>query len=293
MDISETVERWIEDSVSRLRHKPENAATVGRMVDRFIREARVADLSDLKPAKLVGWLAAETRRGVAPRTVRNELAAVRQWSRYLVTYELIETPPFETVKVARCDTDDGCDAISEEQVEQLIRNAREELHAERWQVRSNAPARLVAYLLMVEVGLRIGEVRGQRWEDVDLREETMRISTDKAKRRDLVALPKRVRAALRWLRWRQQLDGDLPDRVVPRGPNAKKMRLDLDRVGCSGEMGRFHRLRKYAITTRAMSGWDMWRLVRFARHRDPKTTLRYVRPANEMRETSIPRLARV
>ena len=228
----------------------------------------------------MAWLRREAQ-AKAPRTVRNELAAVRQWSRFLEASGEVERAPFESVKVARCDSDDGCDAITDEQAEALLRNAREECQHDRWQIRANAPARLAAYHLMLDCGLRIGEVRAQQWDDVDLANRTMRITRDKAKRRDTIPLPLRVVAVLRWLRRVQEAEGVELDRVVPSGPNAKKMRDDLDRVGCRGEAGRFHRLRKHAITSRAMQGWDMWRLTRWARHRDPKTTLRYVRPTTD------------
>lgn len=289
-EIAETVRRWVEDSVRRLRHDPVNARSVARIVERFVTGAGVQSLDDLKPARLLDWLGREAS-GKRPRTVRNELAAIRQWTRYLAASEVLDDAPFESVRVARCDSDDGCDAVTEGQAEQLIANARTEVHAERWQVRANAPARLVAYLMMVETGFRIGEVRGQLWSDVDLVSRTIRISRDKAKRRDLVEISPRLAAALRWLRMRQQSDGTFADRVIPCGPNAKKLRADLDRVGCRGEFGRFHRLRKFAITSRATDGWGLWELTRFARHRDPKTTLRYVRPAGGLRSTVIPKFS--
>jgi integrase len=288
--VRETVARWVEDSVRRLRHDPVNARSVARIVERFLNEAEVERVADLRPAMLLDWLGREAGKK-RPRTVRNELAAIRQWSRYLAATEVVGAAPFESVRVARCDSDDGCDAISHEQAEQLVANARAELHAERWQIRANAPARLVAYLMMIDAGLRIGEVRRQRWEDVDLARRTMRISADKAGRRDLVEIGPRLAAALRWLRWRQSFGDGAGEMVIPCGPNAKKLRADLDRIGCSGEFGRFHRLRKFAITSRAIDGWGMWELTRFARHRDPKTTLRYVRPAGEIRSTVIPKFS--
>ena len=278
--IRETLTSWIEDAVERLRQDPTNAERAARIVERYLAEAGIESVDDLRAPGLMAWLRREAQ-AEAPRTVRNELAAVRQWSRFLEASGEVERAPFESVKVARCDSDDGCDAITDEQAEALLRNAREECQHDRWQIRANAPARLAAYHLMLDCGLRIGEVRAQQWDDVDLANRTMRITRDKAKRRDTIPLASRVVAVLRWLRRVQEAEGVELDRVVPSGPNAKKMREDLDRVGCRGEAGRFHRLRKHAITSRAMQGWDMWRLTRWARHRDPKTTLRYVRPTTD------------
>lgn len=276
-EMRETIRGWVRDSIERLRQDPIGAERTARIVERFLAEAGIESPEDLRAPGLARWLRDESARK-APRTVRNELAAVRQWSRYLEVEGVLERAPFEALRVARCDGDDGCDAITDEQAEALIANARAECDHDRWTVRSNAPARLAAYCLMLDCGLRIGEVRAQRWDDVDLAARTMRITRDKSKRRDTIPLPRRVVAVLRWLRYVHRAEGRLGDRVIPSGPNPKKMRLDLDRVGCRGESGRFHRLRKHAITSRAMQGWDVWRLTRWARHRDPKTTMRYVTP---------------
>lgn len=285
-DLRQTVGRWVEDAVTRLRQDRVNARRVGMIVQRFLTEAAVERFEDLRPARLMDWLGKESQ-AKRPRTVRNQLAAIRQWSRFLAATEAIEDAPFESVRVARCDSDDGCDAITDEQAEALIRNARQEISAERWQVHANAGVRFVAYLMMIDLGLRISEVRSQAWSDIDLARRTMRVTRDKAKRRDLVELTPRLAAALRWLRWRQQISGENPERVCPSGPNAKKVRSDLDRVGCRGQSGVYHRLRKFAITSRAEDGWGVWDLVRFARHRDPKTTMRYIKPSSEVRRSVI------
>jgi len=284
MQIRETIERWVQDATERLRHDPANAAKQARIVERFLGDAGIREESELHPSKLTAWLR-ERAEGRARCTVRNDLSAVRMWSRWLASEGILKRPPFDAVKVARCDDTDGCDAITPEQAEALLAIPRAELKHERWQVRDNAGARLVAYTLMLEIGLRRGEVAAQRWDDVDLEARTLRVTRDKARRKDVIPLTRRATAVLRWWRWRSLHEGKLVDRVVPAGPNAKKARADLDRVGCTGEAGRFHRLRKAAITRRAKAGADVWTLTRWARHRDPKTTMRYVRhQVDDLRE---------
>ncbi|MGA1046209.1 MAG: tyrosine-type recombinase/integrase, partial [Phycisphaerales bacterium] len=228
MKLGETIKRWVDDAVERLRQDPTNARRTSQIVARFLAEAGIESVDDLRAPGLMEWLRREAT-AKAPRTVRNELAAVRQWSRFLEATGEVERAPFESVKVARCDSDDGCDAITDEQAERLLANAREECRSERWQVSANAPARLAAYVLMLDCGLRIGEVRAQRWSDVDLERRTMRISRDKARRKDVIALPRRAVAVLRWLRRVQVAEGLELVRVVPAGPNAKKLRAALDR----------------------------------------------------------------
>lgn len=280
---------WAADAVQRLGVDPANAEAQTRVVQRFLSEAGIDCMGDLRAPVLMRWLAGESRRK-RPRTVRNELCAIRQFGRFLAAVEAVPSSPFESVRVARCVSDDGCAAISVDQATALVELARSEAFdgSRRWQTRWNAGNRLIAYMLMLELGLRVGEVRAQRWEDVDLDKRILRVSRDKSRRRDAVELPSKMVAALRWHRRCQIRAGSGCERVVSVGPNAKKMRSDLDAVGCNGETGRFHRLRKHAITQRALSGWDVWLLARFARHRDPKTTMRYVKPADDIRRTVIP-----
>jgi integrase len=280
--MTKTLIAWVRDSCARLMRDEAEMQRTARIVARFIEDCDIEQPADLRPAALANWLAGLAARR-KPRTVRNHLAAIRQWSRWLEVQGIVERQPFESVKTARCDGDDGVDAITEEQAERLIANARDELHDRRGTVRKNAPARLVAYVLMLDCGLRISEVRAQRWDDVDLDRREMRITRDKARRNDRVPLGDRAVEVLRMLR-EVQADGDSEERVVPVGPNAKKLRDDLDRVGCRGEPGVYHRLRKSAITQRALAGVPLAILARWARHRDPATTMRYVRPTvDEMR----------
>lgn len=286
-DLFGSITEWTRDNVDRLGHDPTNAASLGRIVQRYVRDVG----GDVRAASLMRWLADESKTK-RPRTVRNQLCAVRSWGRWMHASGLTASPMFETVRAERCVSDDGTDAISADQAELLISRARAECFSPRWQTRWNAPARLAAYVLMLEVGFRVGEVRAQRWRDVDLVSRTIRISRDKSRRQDVVELGRRPAAILRWLRMRQREAGLLSQFVCPNGPNAKKIRGDLDAIGCVGEPGRFHRLRKYAITRRAMEGWDVWSLTYFARHRDPKTTMRYVRPHDGVRSSVVPKFSR-
>jgi integrase len=281
VQLADTIDAWVADAIERLRLEPVNARRSGHFVRRFLRETAAKHPSHLSPLMLAGWLAS---LNASPATCRNYCVGLRSWGRFLALQGFVAASPFASVKTPRVgDTKRGADPLSDDQVEQLLANAREECEHERWQVRANAPARLAAYHLMLDAGLRIGEVRAQLWGDVDLDAATLTVTADKARRRDRLPLPHRTVEVLRWWRELAKARGFCsPDaRVVPSGPNAKKMRLDLDRVGASGEPGRFHRLRKHAITSRARSGADVWRLCQWARHRDPKTTLRYVRAGVE------------
>lgn len=278
-ELTPTIDEWQRDQIERLGNDPVNTGRMALIVRRFVEETEASRPADLTPSLLAGWLARLER---APATARNYAVALRSWGRYLAIAGVVATSPFESVRVPKVtNATAGADPITDEQAEALVANARAECAAERWQVRSNAPARLVAYCLMLDAGLRIGEVRAQVWRDIDLEARTLTVSADKSKRRDRMPLTVRLVEVLTMLR---ELQGDAarPEaRVVPIGPNAKKMRDDLDRVGAQGQAGRFHRLRKHAITSRAKPGVSMYALAQWARHRDPKTTARYVRASVE------------
>jgi len=254
------------------------------MIARYFNHCNIKSPLDLTPKSVAQWIDSLRERGLKPRTVRNYLVALRQWARWMSVEHGVVDQWIAPVRCQRCTGDSGVDAIAADQATELINNARDELHDRRGTVRKNAPARLVAYVLMLDCGLRISEVRAQRWDDVDLDRREMRITRDKARRNDRIPLGDRAVEVLRMLREiRAEADGQ--GCVVPTGPNAKKLRYDLDRVGCKGEPGVYHRLRKSAITQRALAGVPLAILARWARHRDPSTTLLYVRPSvDELRE---------
>ena len=248
------------------------------MVARFITECRINDADDLVARDLALWLQRLHDSGLRPRTVRNYLVVIRSWVRWMIVNQVISSDPFQSVRTRRCDGDDGCVAITKHQAELLIANARSECDALDGRISRNAWSRYVAYVLMIDCGLRVGEVRRQRWQDIDLSQLTMRITHDKSRRNDRIPIGRRVAEVLNET---MQRFGRSIGLVIELGPNAKKMRADLDQVGCRGEPGRFHRLRKFAITDRAVRGMPLSLLARWARHRDPSTTMRYVTPSVE------------
>ena len=73
---------WVNDAATRLGQDRTNAARCAAVVCRFLQEAKINSLGDLRAPGLMRWLGGEAQRK-KPRTVRNELAAIRQWSRYL------------------------------------------------------------------------------------------------------------------------------------------------------------------------------------------------------------------
>lgn len=277
--IEQSLAEWVRDASVRLKQVPDDAEGRARVVSRFLADQGIRSLNDLTAPKLMDWLTglSETK---ARSTVRNRLAAIRQWSRFLHATGKIEHLPFESVKVAKCVGDNGCDPLTQHQAIRLIENTRRDMSANHHARRNSARSRLAAYLLMLDAGLRVKEVRCQSWSDIDFKRRVLTVTNDKAGRRDKVPLSPKTVAALRLLRIEMTRAGVSSDLVMHSGgPNAKTLRQDLDRVGCSGEAGRYHRLRKFAITERARLGWGMWELATFARHRDPKTTMRYVRLA--------------
>lgn len=276
-NIEATLVAWVADAATRLRQDETNAKRCAGIVRRFVDHSGVSSPDQLRASTLMTWLADESRRKSAA-TVRNELSAIRQWSRFLHASGAIEHLPFESVKVARVIVDGGCDPLSDEQAEAIIKNSRSDLRAKHHARRLSAPYRLAAYMLMLDAGLRVGEVRHQEWKDVDWKRGVLRVTKDKARRKDLVPLSRDTLVALRLLKIVAfKADPNATLLMNRGGPNAKTMREDLNRAGCGIESGRFHRLRKHAITSRARTGWSVWRLTAFARHRDPKTTARYVK----------------
>lgn len=273
-----TLAGFARDQQNRLGVLPVNARRTARMVERMLDGCGFRAWADLDARRVADWLVEQRTVRWRPTTERNHASAIRSWGRWALLEGHIDRDPFAGLRVPRClDTNAGVDPITVEQADALIDRARGECFASKGTISANAPARLAAYMLMFEAGLRISEVRKQRWGDIDLESAVLIVTADKSRRRDELPLPERAVEVLLFVRSiaqaRDQCGPD--DLVVPSGPNARKMRDDLEAVGASGP-GVFHRLRKAAITARAKNG-SIWELTRWARHRDPRTTLRYVR----------------
>jgi integrase len=269
---------WEEDSVARLGRDRYSTAKQARIVGRFVAEAGIRSLEEIRPRPLTDWLRKIAADGLSSQTRANALAAIRSFVRWAVETERLAANAIENVRIARRErSGPGAEAFTAEEVARLVEVARDDISSPNLRLRRGADARMALYLVLATTGLRHGEIRSQRWRDVDLRARTLTVTHDKARRRDTVPLCDEAVEILRW--WRERSVGE--DLVFPAMPTHRTLERDMARAGVSSGVGQWHRFRKTAVTLRAEAGVPMWDLTRIARHVDPRTTLRYVTPRDD------------
>lgn len=132
------------------------------------------------------------------------------------------------------------------------------------------------YLLALHTGIRLGELRALRWEDVDLvrSDIRLRVEATKSKRADVLPISETARGVLEAL-WETANDSG---RVFRKGvPSHHTFASDLKAAGIvrEDERGRrvdFHALRTTFITNLARAGVPQRQAMALARHTDPRLT---------------------
>lgn len=163
-------------------------------------------LEEVNARSIEAYKAKKLGGGLSPKTVNNHLTVLRKLLSVASEWGLIEhVPPVKWVRVPP----QKFDFLSFEEAERLVNAADPEWRA--------------AILVGLRCGLRLGEIVGLRWEDVDL--VTGRLVVSRAVSRGRVGSPKNGRArevplgieVLRTLKAHRRLKGEL---VFP-GPNGR------------------------------------------------------------------------
>ena len=264
VDVSAMLDLWRLDQL-RLGRSNEHVERSARIVRRVLVEMD----GDLTPLAATKWAIEESTK-CSPKTAANRLSACRAFGRFLEGLELIDRNPWKVVQVPRnIAPGKGADPMTVDQIHRLIAAARKRESEGDGRTGKYGPVASFLYPFLALTGLRFGETRAQLWADLDLDEGLMRVTRDKARRRDLVPLAAEAVSLLRV--WREHSIGE---RVFPTMPSHHTLVRDMKTAGIPGA-GQWHRFRKTAIQLRVGDLADWRGLVRFARHSDPSVTLRH------------------
>lgn len=144
-----------------------------------------------------------------------------------------------------------------------------------------------AIILSLNTGLRLGELKRQRWMDVDIYGQMVTVP-DEARRKPGGQVPMNRQALAVYL-CRRELSGGAPaEPVFPpvaggayRNNLSESFRAIADRLGLNdGITDRrykltFHSMRHTFASWLALKGTDIYRIQKLMRHRDIKMTMRY------------------
>jgi len=274
-------EVWLVDQQGYDRHHSQNA---GRWARRWVEHAG----DKLTPASCVAWLSAMSMsRKLSPQTVRNRMSLCRQFAGWLVVQGRLNINPWVSIPAPRGRAGVGADALTQDEVNRLIVAAERAARHPDGRIRNNANARAVLYRLLNGTGMRWGEWRWQRWDDIDLKRAEIKVTKDKSRRRDTLPISASVVATLR--AWRQISQGET---VFEDYPTQKGLDRDMKACGIEGR-GKWHRMRVGFITSAFELGVPADLIQKLVRHKSVDQTHRYLRHKDSTLKASIEKISQI
>ena len=272
-------EVWLVDQQGYDIHHSKNS---GRWARRWVEHAG----DQLTPASCVSWLSAMSMsRKLSPQTIRNRMSICRQFAGWLVVQGRLSINPWVSIPAPRGRAGVGADALTQDEVNRLIVAAERAARHPDGRIRNNANARAVLYRLLNGTGMRWGEWRFQRWDDIDLERAELKVTKDKSRRRDTLPISASVVATLR--AWRQVIAGKM---VFIDYPTQKG--LDRDMKSCKIEgRGKWHRMRVGFITSAFELGVPADLIQKLVRHKSVDQTHRYLRHKDSTLKAGIEKIS--
>jgi integrase len=272
---------WLVDQQS---YEPAHAKLAARWAGRWVEHAN----NELTPASCVAWLSDMSRETkLAPQTMRNRMSLCRQFAGWLVVQGRLQINPWVSIPAPRGRAGVGADAMTQDEVNRLIAAAERAANSNDGRQRNNSKTRATLYRLLNGTGMRYGEWKSQRWEDIDLNKQKLTVTKDKSRRRDSIPISESVVRTLR--AWRKTSKGEL---VFEKYPTMKGLETDLKSCGITGR-GKFHRLRVGFITGAFDQGIAPDLIQKLVRHKSIDQTHRYLRHKDEHLKSSIETISQI
>jgi len=224
------LERWLRDYVEP------NVAPKTRMYYTQVVRTHVIprlgniSLAELRPVHIVeaqrfwmteGWLRTRTRRGLSPKSVANIYRILHLALQYAVRWKLLAANPVDAVDPPRWERREQA-WLDLEQAQALVQ------HLE-------ATAAGTAVLVKLSTGLRMGELLGMRWRDLDLTTRTIALQQQ-----------------LQWITGEQYVM-----RAVKSHRSRRPVTIDVDLA----DVLRAHKVRQNQMRLAAGEIWDAQDLV--------------------------------
>lgn len=285
--VGQFLRQWLDTTVAH-QVKPSTLHNYRQMVEYYLdRDIGQQELTKLTPREIQTMYHKRLQAGLSARTVQLMHAVLRRALQQAVEWQLVPRNVADAVKKPRLERKETV-ALTPDQVVRFLDAAQaDRLHA--------------LYVLAVTVGLRLGELLGLRWSDVDLEAGTLNVrqtlavikgrwlfgSPKTATSRRTIDLPAVAINALK--RWHREQGAErlkigeawaYPDLVfatrigTPLNPSNVRNRsfgAILQRAGCPRV--RFHDLRHTAATLMAAQGVRARTLQDVLGHSDIRLTL--------------------
>jgi integrase len=162
--VGEYITQWLSDSAKHAVKATSYRAYESQIRNHIVPALGKVKLSRLTPAHLQALYAAKLREGMKPASVRQIHAILHKALEQAVRFNLIPTNPAGKVDPPKVRQEE-ITPLSAEQANKLLdvtRNERDSFEA--------------LYALALTTGLRIGELLGLKWSDIDLDARRLRVS---------------------------------------------------------------------------------------------------------------------
>lgn len=144
-------------------------------------------------------------------------------------------------------------------------------------------------VLLLDLGLRIGEAVSLKWVDVDFGRRVIHITSHKVNRESYMHLSERLTQVLQRRQTNARCEWIFPNRYYtgPRGYGADPLRKAAKRAGIK-DYAAFHILRKSYASKLLQNGVSLFEVSKCLHHRSITTTLRYAALApNQASEAAV------
>jgi integrase len=250
--VDDTYGAWVK------AHHKSSAATLRRL--RHTLPWQDTPLDQITLIQAERWQTARLNDGLAPETVKRDVAVVRSLLSKALLWGYIEINPLASLRAPK-----GPDNTV---VRYLDKGEEERLLA----ALDTAPAYLRTIVIVaLNTGLRQGEILKLNWSSIDLTARRLTVTAKTAKSSKVRHIPLNGKALTALQDWRDQGPGT---GVVFQVSNVKKSWASLLRqAGIEGF--RFHDLRHHFASKLVMAGIDLNTVRELLGHSDIRMTLRY------------------
>jgi len=190
------IAKHIDDFEQALLSKndtPRHARLTANRVRRIMQGCKFAGWSDLQASRVEKFLADLRDRGLSVQSSNFYLQSVRQFAKWMILDGRASLSPVEHLKGLNVQTDRRHDrrALSPDEVRRLLENTK----AEPLRFGMSGNERALLYLLAIESGLRVNELRSLKIQDFDFDALTVSVSAGYSKHRQKDVLPLRAETA--------------------------------------------------------------------------------------------------
>lgn len=274
-DYTTTLKELIDEYIKTFEHQPSFKSAKSYFLDNFKEfwgeETRLSQITTREIDRYITHLKHKPTQHNTPRkpaTVNREIDCLRQMFKKTDVWGMVERSPFEKLDSKRERENNQKDRyLSKDEIKRLLPECADHLRP------------IVECTL--HAGLRQGEVLGLRWKDIDFKKE--RLFVEKApdnltKPGGWVDMNKDLVVLMKGLRPKDRIPG--PDEYVFtfEGAHIESVKIAfngaLRRAGIEGAS--FHTLRHTTASHMAMAGCTPQEIAAQLRHRDIKTSMRYM-----------------